>query len=507
MRTRPSAGTTDSVVIVAIGTIVVLVALVGWLLLSGERGGPGVTSQRLSFYCAAGMKPPVEEIAQDYEERYGVRVEIQYGGSGTLLSTLTLLKEGDLYLAADDSYIVQAREEGLVAEALDVAVMRPVIAVARGNPKGVRGVADLLRGDVAVGFANPEAAAVGRTSRELLEREGTWEILEQRAKVLKPTVNDLANDLKIGAIDAAVIWDATAAQYEEIEAVRVPLFDVAARHVTVGIVTASEHPTEALRFARFLTARDEGLGYFEKHGYEPVDGDVWAEVPELVLMSGAMLRPAIDETVNELEEREGVRVTRIYNGCGILVAQMKAGMEPDAYISCDQTFIDQVAEMYGEQTTVSANQMVILVQKGNPHGIDTLEDLMLPDLRVGLAHHEKSALGALTVWLMQSERMYEMFLSTGNLLVETPTADNLVNQIATGSLDAVIVYRSNAAEVLDKLDLIELPQEKAIATQPYAVASASDHGRLMDRLLDMILRAESRERFEALGFRWEATGR
>ena len=34
-----------------------------------------------------------------------------------------------------------------------------------------------------------------------------------------------------------------------------------------------------------------------------------------------MLRPAIEETVTEFEKREGVRVSRVYNGCGILATQ------------------------------------------------------------------------------------------------------------------------------------------------------------------------------------------
>ena len=40
-----------------------------------------------------------------------------------------------------------------------------------------------------------------------------------------------------------------------------------------------------------------------------------------------MLRPAIEETIKDFEQREGAQVTTIYNGCGILVAQIKAADE------------------------------------------------------------------------------------------------------------------------------------------------------------------------------------
>ena len=71
-----------------------------------------------------------------------------------------------------------------------------------------------------------------------------------------------------------------------------------------------------------------GLPTFEKHGFRVVEGDAWAGEPQLQLFAGAMLRPAVEETITAFEEREGVKVTRVYNGCGILVAQMRAGDGP-----------------------------------------------------------------------------------------------------------------------------------------------------------------------------------
>ena len=58
------------------------------------------------------------EIARRYEEAYGVKVMLQYGGSGTLLNNLQLADKGDLYLAADHSYTDIARGKGLIAEEL-----------------------------------------------------------------------------------------------------------------------------------------------------------------------------------------------------------------------------------------------------------------------------------------------------------------------------------------------------------------------------------------------------
>lgn len=465
---------------------------------------PARGARTLTFYCAAGIKPPVEKVARDYENRYGVRIDLTYGGSGTLLSNIEVVRQGDLYLAADDSYLELAREKRLVAETLALATMRPVIGVARGNPKGVRSMQDLLRPDVRVGLANPDAAAIGKVTRSLLRADSTWNELESRVKVYKPTVNELANDLVIGSIDAAVIWDAVANQYPKIDAVPVERFQGAARNIAVGVLVVSSQPAAALSFARFLASRDRGRPHFAAFGYETLDGDVWDPRPELVLMCGAMLNKAIDRTITQFENREGVRVTRIYNGCGILVAQMKSGTEPDAYFSCDQSFLDMVDARFEPATTVSENRIVLLVRKGNPHALRQLQDLNREGLRVGLAHAEKSALGALTRDVLRRKGLWQALIDSGNVVVWSPTGDFLVNQIRTGSLDATIVYRSNAAMIGDELERIEIDDPSALAVQPYAVSESSKHKHTMRRLLDAILEQRSRRRFEELGFGWRA---
>ena len=228
----------------------------------------------------------------------------------------------------------------------------------------------------------------------------------------------------------------------------------------------------------------------------------WADVPQLELMSGAMLRPAIDSTVTAFEQREGVRVNRVYNGCGILVSQMKTGSIPDAYFSCDQTFLDQVQDRFQDGVTVTANDVVMLLRKGNPKNIAKLRDLLRPGVRVGLGHPEKSALGALTTGLLSRTGHLDNLKASGNVVVESATGDLLVNQITAGSLDVVLVYRSNTAHVGERCEVAPIQEATSQARQPFAIAKDSAHPHLMRRLLDTLRGADSRRRFEELGFHW-----
>ncbi len=491
--------------VVGLGSALVLAGLALLLVWPGRRPAGG-TGQPLTVYCAAGIKAPVEAVARDYEQAYGVPTHLQYGGSQTLLANAQVSGLGDLFLPADDSYVDLAREKALLAETIPIARMTAVLAVPKGNPKNLRSIDDLLRQDVKLSQANPEAAAIGKIVRAILQKSGQWDPLQKRIAVFKPTVNDVANDIKLGTVDAGFLWDAVALQYPDLDLVRVPVLETAVGRITAGVLRSSRQPAAALRFARYLSARDKGLQRFAQFHFVPVDGDEWEERPELVLYSGAMNRVAIEETIQRFEQREGARVTRTYNGCGILVAQMKAGGRPDAYLTCDQSFVPPVADLFaGAPVQMSDSAIVILVPKGNPRQIRSLADLAGRGLRVGLANPEQSTLGALTRRLLDQDHLLAAVMT--NVVTQTPTADLLVNQMRTGALDATVVYVSNTMKVRDQLAVVPLQGSGTVAVQTFSVARDSKHKYLAARLLQALQSEESHARYESAGFHWRGEKR
>ncbi|VAX42178.1 Molybdenum ABC transporter, substrate-binding protein ModA [hydrothermal vent metagenome] len=279
--TNPPAarrGGLPPMVLVMLGSLI-LVALLAAAL--GQLRSPPAhhAAPPLLLYCAAGVKTPIDEIVRRYTTEYGIAIDIQYGGSGTLLSQIEINPLGDLYLAADDSYIPPGRDKGLLTESLPLGTQRPVIAVAQGNPHNIQSLDDLLNPDIAFGLANPDAAAIGRVTREALRPLGKWEAIERACKVFKPTVTDLVTDIKVGSLDAAILWDCNAFQAEGVEAIEVPEFAQASRAIEIALLTASRHPAAALHFARYLAAEDRGGESFTKYGYGSIPRPPWADHP------------------------------------------------------------------------------------------------------------------------------------------------------------------------------------------------------------------------------------
>ncbi|HZZ80134.1 MAG TPA: extracellular solute-binding protein [Gemmataceae bacterium] len=498
--------------ILALGSLLALAGLVGALYVISN---PGHTARDaappLEIYCAAAMAKVVEVIGKDYEVEYGQKVNFHPGPSQAILVRLEESKKGDLFLPADDSYVSAAEKKQLVSNIYNVATMQAVVIVRPGLGREIKTWYDFLATGSNLGLANPDATAMGKLTKRELQGLGLWAGVEAVKPSYLGDINEVGNSVAlVGSSDVGITWDPLAHALQQkkpgLKIVRLKELAGINARVKIALVKASTQPELAKRFVTFLRAKGKGADRLKEAGYADVDeAEAMDGKQELVVYAGSMLRPAIEESLNDFEKIYKCRVSRIYNGCGILVGQMQVGQVPDIYFACDTSFMVKVKDKFEAATSVSNNQLVIVVHKGNPKNIRTLADLGKPGLRVGIGHEQQCAMGALTK---------ETFLRTGtygkiakNVIVQSPTGDFLVNQMMAGGekgLDVVVAYRSNIIPYTDKVEGIPIEGIAcALPQQPIAVARSSKHPELSRRLAEFLQTRESRERFEKFGFGWE----
>lgn len=508
LNARNRSGTINPLVPIALGSILLVAALL-YVLWAGTRPTAINGNREMVVYCAAGIRFPIEEIVDDYTEQFPATVQIQYGGTNTLLNQIEVNPVGDLFVAGDDSFIEVAIAKGLVDESIPLARLRPVIVVPHDNPLDIGGLDDLVQSQVRVALGNPDATAVGRSVREALRASGRWQQLEAHVTdrgVFKPTVNDVANDVALGSVDAGIVWTSILPQYPGLRAIEDPSLAADPSLIEVGVLHNTRDSASALHLARFIAARDRGLTVFERMGYEPVDGDVWSSRPTLTFYAGAVNRRVLEPTVKQFEQREGVRVRTVYNGCGILTAQMRSIVDqqgrdfPDAYMACDVYYLRTVNDWFQEAQNISETDIVMVVPEGNPKELASLEDLLARDVRVAVGQPDQCTIGVLTRRLLSEENIYQRLRDSGKIVAEVPTSAMLVPAVITGSADVVFAYVSDTLAEADRVDVIPLDSSMARAVQPFGIARISDHKYLARRLFRAI--ADARARFEQNGFRF-----
>lgn len=230
---------------------------------------------QLLVYCAAGMKEPMEEIAELYQKETGTVIEYTHGNAAQLLSQIELLQSGDAYMPGARPYIQTAIDKGYVNRSVDVVYHVMIIAVPKGNPADITTIDDLARPGVRVALGEPDGPAVGKAAKKMLERDGLWEAVNANTVVTAATVNELVVYLEMGQADATVIWEDLFNPLT-MDLVEIPEDMGVVDVVPIGSLVFSKNPEIADDFVSFV-ASDRAKEIFTKHGFTTYPSEKYEE--------------------------------------------------------------------------------------------------------------------------------------------------------------------------------------------------------------------------------------
>ena len=243
----------------AIGSLVAVVAM------SACGGG----EQTLELFVGSATKPATEEAARLFEEKYGVNVELHFGGSGSMLSQMKLTGKGDIYFPGSSDFMEKAKKEGLVLPDSEriVVYLIPAINVQKGNPKDIQSLSGLAAPGVTFAIARPETVCVGLYAAEILDRAGLSQSLRPKIATYAESCAKTASLVALQTVDAVIGWRVF--QYwapDEIETVylepdQLPRIG----YVPIAVSGSSKQPALARQFIDFVTSEEGKAIYAEWH--------------------------------------------------------------------------------------------------------------------------------------------------------------------------------------------------------------------------------------------------
>ena len=502
-----------------IWSVISVVGLIILLFLWKEFPGNEPSPDDLVVYCAAGIRLPVEEAAAAFEKEFGVSITLDYDSSGALEGKLQLDRDSnkyraDLYIPADVSFAERAKGKGFTLESIPIASFRLVLASSPKEGLSFSTLDEFLALEVPFSICNV-AAGVGKKTKGTLEKLGKWEAFESAKKTTSPRVTDAAAAIATSdAVQAGFVWDTTAKQFG-LKIHELPELANAQSRISVNVTSATTKPAQALLFARYLAAPGKGQNHFDKHQFSWVKGDEWEKNPELTVYCGGVNRDAVYQTLRDFEKREGCRIIESFSGCGALVANIKTVGQnkssttmPDAFLTCDASYMTKVDELFGEARDVSGTDVVMLVRKGNPKGLKTLADLGKEGVSLGTTDPKASTLGDLSWQLLEKTGVASKIKDNDSWEVTTPSAHELIMQMeAHPKLDVTLVYLANCQNLTKgKFETVAIADPLAKATQNIAISKNSNFPQLTARLIEAITSTTSRERFLNAGFYWKVPG-
>lgn len=227
---------------------------------------PGFATE-LYAYVGAGMRPPVEALIRDFEAETAIKVTAEYGGSGQLLARFDETQRGDLFIPGSTFFTDKLKAKDQVDYIKVLALHGPVLAVHPSKADQIKNFADLAKPGVKLGLGDPLAMALGRTADEILDASGVGDAVRKNVTARAPTVKQLTLYVQEGAVDAAIIGAADAAQNAgKFAVVAIPTAWFKVEYAPAAALKTSADPAAARRFVDYL-ASEKGLATFERFGF------------------------------------------------------------------------------------------------------------------------------------------------------------------------------------------------------------------------------------------------
>jgi molybdate transport system substrate-binding protein len=242
--------------------------------------------ERILAFCGAASKPAMEEAAEIFHKQTGIKVDLNFGGSGTMLSQIKLSRRGDIYIPGSPDYMVKAQREGIIdPKTIKIlAYLVPAIGVQPGNPKGIRTLGDLAKHGLKVGIGNPESVCVGLYAVEMLQRSKLLRDVSKNIVTHAPSCAATEALIVMKKVDAVIGWEVFSnwnpGKIETVflkpsEIPRLAYIPAAVSAYTMNRVTSQ-------RFIDFL-ASGEGRKIFVKWGYAVTEQEARRYAPNALI--------------------------------------------------------------------------------------------------------------------------------------------------------------------------------------------------------------------------------
>lgn len=233
---------------------------------------------------------------------------------------------------------------------------------------------------------------------------------------------------------------------------------------------------------------------------------------EIVIFAAASLTDAFGEIGSNFEAHvPGATVVFNFAGSQRLAQQLAQGAPADLFASANGQQMAVAIEagriLSRTQQTFAYNRLVMIYPADSPTGMETLQDLAMPGIKLVLAAVEVPV-GAYSLDFLDKAAATEAYgsryreLVLANIVSYEENVRSVLSKVILGEADAGIVYTSDVfGDSAAQVGQIEIPDAlNTVASYPIAIVADSDNPALAQAFLDYLLSDAGQATLAAYGF-------
>lgn len=223
----------------------------------------------------------------------------------------------------------------------------------------------------------------------------------------------------------------------------------------------------------------------------------------VVVFAGAASQPPLEEAAQTFQSLTGIPVILHLGGSGAMLNQIRLTGQGDLYIPGSPDYMQKAVEfglVDNEPVTIAYLVPALIVARGNPLGIESLEDLKRENLRIGLADPDGVCVGLYGIELLHANNLLETVRPNLKGMVES--CAKAAAMIPLKMVDVVLGWREFAAWQPGAMEAI-LPQPGQIprlAYIPGATLRNSRNPNGADNFLAYLTSTEGQVIFQKWGY-------
>jgi molybdate transport system substrate-binding protein len=221
---------------------------------SGTATGASNVTGSITVFAAASLTESFTAIGKKFEDAHpGVTVTFNFAGSSALATQINEGAPADVFASASPKNLAVVTDAGNGSGTPTTFVKNQlVIVVAKGNPKGIAGLADLTKPDLKVALC-AEAVPCGAAAKTAIEAAG----VRVTPVTLEQDVKAALSKVKLGEVDAALVYrtDAKAAAADA-DAVEFPESAKAINDYPIVALKNAKNAAGAQAFIAFVLSAD-----------------------------------------------------------------------------------------------------------------------------------------------------------------------------------------------------------------------------------------------------------
>ena len=221
---------------------------------------------------------------------------------------------------------------------------------------------------------------------------------------------------------------------------------------------------------------------------------------EMTVSGAASLTNAFNELKTLFEKSHpGLSVNTNYAASNPLLKQIVEGAPVDVFASADQATMDKAQEAKvvdaATRRNFAANDLVLIVPKGakKPANLADLEKFE----RIAIGNPDSVPAGRYTRQALSAAGLFDKLQTH---YIQGASVRQVLDYVARGEVDAGFVYRTDAQQMKDKVDVVMIVEGHDPVTYPIVVAITGNNAKAGQEFLDFVLSPEGQDVLARYGF-------